>query len=136
MEQVKAYREGILVFNAILCYTCCATTVGDDERFRYVEVIYEDGRRHYYYSNQREYEYWEKNFHKNRYTSFHEFWTTEEKRKSDGPVKMDYFVRRPASDYTLVEDLKTVLQELEGCEKLPDRMCSYDNYARDVDYGI
>lgn len=135
MENVKAYREGILTYHAIQKLNCCVPLQGVEERFRYIEVIFEDGNRHFYYTNQREFDYWEENFHRNRYTSFHEFWTTEERKMSEGVVSFAYYERRPASDYTKVDSLEEVEKELEGCKKLCPRMCTYDSYYRDVDYG-
>ena len=135
MGEIKAYREGILTYYAIQKLNCCVPHQGMEERFRYVEVIYTDGTRHFYYTNQREFDYWEENFYRNRYTSFHEFWTTEEKKKSEGAVAFDYYVRRPASDYTRVDDLGEVLEKLKPYRKLSPRMCTYDSYSREVDYG-
>ena len=46
--------------------------------FSYIEVIYKDGNRHYFYENQTGFDRFEKDFYDKRFTSFHEFWTTEE----------------------------------------------------------
>ena len=95
--------------------------------FSYIEVIYKDGNRHYFYENQTGFDRFEKDFYDKRFTSFHEFWTTEEAAEENRDLfSFRYYVRRPEDAYTHLttsemDELKTKLPA--SCK--PDRIYNF-----------
>ena len=57
---------------------CCCPSQGTEEVFSYIEVVYQNGNRHYFYENEAGFKRFETDFYEKRFTSFHEFWTTED----------------------------------------------------------
>lgn len=102
--------------------------------FEYIEVVYEDGFRKYFYEDSSKYEHFERNFVSNRFTSYHEFFTTSEPAVEDrGFIKLNYYVRHDSDSYEKVS-LKELLNDLEKKEKdglikrVKDRITVYGQY--------
>lgn len=72
-ENVSAWREGHVMNDIVFNLGCCCPGQGTEEVFSYIEVIYKDGNRHYFYENQTGFDRFEKDFYDKRFTSFHEF---------------------------------------------------------------
>lgn len=133
-DTVSAYREGH-VMNDIVCNLgCCCPSQDVEEVFSYIEVIARDGSRHFYYEDPKGYERFEADFHQRRFTSFHEFWTTEEAAEEQRDLfSFRYYVRRPESSYTKTP-LEEVRSQLASCRRLPDRVTQFHSYDREVNY--
>jgi hypothetical protein len=133
-EGLKAYREGCLVANLLVHWNCCVPRTSDEELFRYIELIYEDGSHKFIYSDQKGYERFLENFHENRFTSFHEFWTTEEPRvEQRGVLSLKYYARREKQDY-IIAPLGETLEQLAPYPKLPERVTTLGRYDKTVNY--
>ena len=77
-ENVSAWREGHVMNDIVFNLGCCCPGQGTEEVFSYIEVVYQNGNRHYFYENEAGFKRFETDFYDKRFTSFHEFWTTEE----------------------------------------------------------
>lgn len=71
-ENISAWREGHVMNDIVFNLGCCCPGQGTEEVFSYIEVIYKDGNRHYFYENQTGFDRFEKDFYDKRFTSFHE----------------------------------------------------------------
>ena len=136
-ENVSAWREGHVMNDIVFNLGCCCPGQGTEEVFSYIEVIYKDGNRHYFYENQTGFDRFEKDFYDKRFTSFHEFWTTTELAEEKRDLfSFRYYVRRPEDTYTHLttsemDELKTKLPA--SCKK-PDRITQFHHYDRTVNY--
>ena len=136
-ENVSAWREGHVMNDIVFNLGCCCPGQGTEEVFSYIEVIYKDGNRHYFYENQTGFDRFEKDFYDKRFTSFHEFWTTTELAEEKRDLfSFRYYVRRPEDTYTHLttsemDELKTKLPA--SCKK-PDRITQFHHYDRSVNY--
>lgn len=132
--EIKAYREGIVYLRQLEQCGCCHMNEVLEEIFRYIEVMYEDGTRSYIYEDKKGYQMFEDDFMAKRFTSFHEFFTTEELAvELRGTLKLKYYVRRPQEAYC-VAGLEEKLNELDAVEKLKDRITIYGKYDKKVNY--
>ena len=134
----KAYRLGqVLKQEAASCGWLRLIPV-DFVMFEYIEVEYDDGSHKFYYEDEREYEHFESNFHSKRFTSYHEFFTTEELAvEKRGSLELKYYVRRGGDDYEIMSlaDKKLELAELEGkglISHVPNRITIYGQYDVNV----
>ena len=136
-ENISAWREGHDMNDIVFNLGCCCPGQGTEEVFSYIEVIHKDGNRHYFYENQTGFDRFEKDFYDKRFTSFHEFWTTEEAAEEKRDLfSFRYYVRRPEDAYTHLttsemDELKTKLPA--SCKK-PDRITQFHHYDRTVNY--
>lgn len=136
-ENVSAWREGHVMNDIVFNLGCCCPGQGTEEVFSYIEVIYKNGKRHYFYENQTGFDRFEKDFYDKRFTSFHEFWTTEELAEEKRDLfSFRYYVRRSEDAYTHLttsemDELKTKLPA--SCKK-PDRIAQFHHYDRTVNY--
>ena len=136
-ENVSAWREGHVMNDIVFNLGCCCPGQGTEEVFSYIEVIYKDGNRHYFYENQTGFDRFEKDFYDKRFTSFHEFWTTEELAEEKRDLfSFRYYVHRPEDAYTHLttsemDELKTKLPA--SCKK-SDRITQFHHYDRTVNY--
>lgn len=136
-ENISAWREGHVMNDIVFNLGCCCPGQGTEEVFSYIEVIYKDGNRHYFYENQTGFDRFEKDFYDKRFTSFHEFWTTEEAAEEKRDLfSFRYYVRCPEDAYTHLttsemDELKTKLPA--SCKK-PDRITQFHHYDRTVNY--
>lgn len=134
MDQVAAYREGIVRKEAVCHLNCCVPRAMEEEVFHYIEIIFKDGSRKFAYEDEKGFEEFKKNFEKNRFTSFHEFFTTEKTAYEDrGEISLRYFEYRENSDY-IVGPLEKIREELKEERKLEDRITEPDKYDRRVNY--
>ncbi len=132
--EIESYREGILMSNRLQNWNCCVPRTGDEEHFRYIEVIYKDGTHKFIYSDDAGYERFLESFHRNRFTSFHEFFTTEELAvEHRGALALKYYVRREESDYVKMP-LEEARKKLAGCTRLADRVTVLGEFDRGVNY--
>ena len=136
-ENISAWREGHVMNDIVFNLGCCCPGQGTEEVFSYIEVIYKDGNRHYFYENQTGFDRFEKDFYDKRFTSFHELWTTEEAAEEKRDLfSFRYYVRRSEDAYTHLttsemDELKTKLPA--SCKK-PDRITPFHHYDRTVNY--
>ena len=136
-ENISAWREGHVMNDIVFNLGCCCPGQGTEEVFSYIEVIHKDGNRHYFYENQTGFDRFEKDFYDKRFTSFHEFWTTEEAAEEKRDLfSFRYYVRRPEDAYTHLttsemDELKTKLPA--SCKK-PDHITQFHHYDRTVNY--
>lgn len=139
-ENISAWREGHVMNDIVFNLGCCCPGQGTEEVFSYIEVINSDGKRHYFYENQTGFDRFEKDFHEKRFTSFHEFWTTEEVAEETRDVfSFRYYIRRPKSSYTKVtlaemEELKAQLTDCCSSTHKSDRITQFHHYDRNVNY--
>ncbi|MCI5620370.1 MAG: hypothetical protein MR355_02205 [Lachnospiraceae bacterium] len=132
-ENIASYREGI-VTNHEVKLNCCSCILDECNMFSYIELIYQDGSRHYIYEDEEGYQKFEHNFVNNRFTSFHEFFTTEELAvEKRGDLSLKYYVRRDPADYTIA-NLAETLKELADYPKTAPRMTTLGHYDRKVNY--
>lgn len=132
--EIKAYREGHVYLHKVANLGCCHLSEVEKEIFSYLELISADGTRKYVYENQEGYEMFEENFMSKRFTSFHEFFTTEEAAFEErGSLKLKYFVRRLEKDYEIAS-LAAKEEELKNVPKLADRVTVYGKYDKTVNY--
>lgn len=134
----KYYRLGHLLKEVESNLGCCHHTYVNCCIFDYIEVVYEDGSSKFFYEDEKEFEHFERNFVSKRFTSYHEFFTTEEPAVEDrGFMKLNYFVRLGAESYEKVE-LKAKESELDALaaegkiEKVNDRFTMYGKYDSTV----
>mgnify|MGYP000175869731 CR=1 FL=1 len=67
-ENISAWREGHVMNDIVFNLGCCCPGQGTEEVFSYIEVIYKDGNRHYFYENQIGFDRFEKDFYDKRFT--------------------------------------------------------------------
>ena len=102
--------------------------------FEYIEVVYEDESHRFFYENVKEFEHFESNFHSKRFTSYHEFFTTDEPAvEQRGSLKLKYYVRRLPDCYevTNLEEKKAELADLASkgeISQVADRVTVYGVY--------
>lgn len=139
-ESVSAWREGHVMNDIVFNLGCCCPGQGTEEVFSYIEVIYKDGNRHYFYENQTGFDRFEKDFYDKRFTSFHEFWTTEELAEEKRDLfSFRYYVRRPESSYTklILAEMDELKAKLTACcpdSHKTDRLTQFHHYDRSVNY--
>ncbi len=140
MKKIVSYRIGRVFQNGIADNAhCCHISMDEVEVFRYIELIYDDGKRSFVYEDELMFKRYEENFDSKRFTSFNEFFTTEELMtddKSGFPLK--YYLRRPSEDYS-VKSIDETLNELSkenDCKKLNDRIVYWGSYDKSVDYHM
>ena len=133
-ENISAYREGHVVNDIVCNLGCCCPSQGTEEIFSYIEVIHTDGTRHYYYEDEEGCRRFEADFYRRRFTSFHEFWTTEETAEEKRDLfSFKYYIRRPESSYTKAP-LDEIRSELSSCHRLEDRFTQFHHYDHEVNY--
>ena len=136
-ENVSAWREGHVMNDIVFNLGCCCPGQGTEEVFSYIEVIYKDGNRHYFYENQTGFDRFEKDFYDKRFTSFHEFWTTTELAEEKRDLfSCRYYVRRPEDAYThlTTSEMDELKIKLPASCKKPDRITQFHHYDRSVNY--
>ena len=136
-ENVSAWREGHVMNDIVFNLGCCCPGQGTEEVFSYIEVIYKDGNRHYFYENQTGFDRFEKDFYDKRFTSFHEFWTTEEAAEEKRDLfSFRYYVRRSEDAYThlTTSEMDELYIKLPASCKKPDRITQFHHYDRSVNY--
>ena len=137
LENVSAWREGHVMNDIVFNLGCCCPGQGTEEVFSYIEVIYKDGKRHYFYENQAGFDRFEKDFYDKRFTSFHEFWTTEEAAEEKRDLfSFRYYVRRSEDAYThlTTSEMDELKIKLPASCKKPDRITQFHHYDRSVNY--
>ena len=136
-ENISAWREGNVMNDIVFNLGCCCPGQGTEEVFSYIEVIYKDGNRHYFYENQIGFDRFEKDFYDKRFTSFHEFWTTEEAAEEKRDLfSFRYYVRRSEDAYThlTTSEMDELKIKLPASCKKPDRITQFHHYDRSVNY--
>lgn len=131
----KAYRFGYITKQEMTCYACCRMVPKDSVVLKYIEVKFDDGSRKFYYEDEEGFAHFERNFHSNRFMSYHEFFTTEEPAiEQRDTLKLKYFVRRGPECYEKV-NLEEKALELEkmAVKRACDRFTEYGKYERNVD---
>lgn len=131
-EVIIGYREGLVTKEVLADWNCHATTDNTKIVFRYLEIFCESGERYYVYEDEKGYQVFEKNFMSNRFTSYHEFWTTDEKAVEDrGALQLTYFIRHTEESYRLTP-LTEARQMLQQYTLLPPRVTVLGQY--DTEY--
>ena len=132
--KAKVYRLGQVVKQEAASCGWLRLIPVDSVMFEYIEVEYEDGTHKFYYENTSEFEHFESNFKSKRFTSYHEFFTTEELAiEKRGSLELKYYVRRDLGDYEIVS-LNDKKQELAALEeqglvlRASDRITIYGQY--------
>ena len=136
-ENISAWREGHVMNDIVFNLGCCCPGQGTEEVFSYIEVIYKDGNRHYFYENQIGFDRFEKDFYDKRFTSVHEFWTTEEAAEEKRDLfSFRYYVRRSEDAYThlTTSEMDELKIKLPASCKKPDRITQFHHYDRSVNY--
>lgn len=134
----KAYRIGYVTKQGLSCYACCRMIPQETVLFEYIEVEYEDGTHKFFFEDEEGRAHFERNFHSNRFMSFHEFFTSEEMDVEErGSLKLKYFVRLGDKFYEKVNlsDKKAELEEMVSrgeVVKVNDRCTEYGKYDRTV----
>lgn len=136
-ENISAWCEGHVMNDIVFNLGCCCPGQGTEEVFSYIEVIYKDGNRHYFYENQTGFDRFEKDFYDKRFTSFHEFWTTKEAAEEKRDLfSFRYYVRRSEDAYThlTTSEMDELKIKLPASCKKPDRITQFHHYDRTVNY--
>ena len=136
-ENISAWREGHVMNDIVFNLGCCCPGQGTEEVFSYIEVIHKDGNRHYFYENQTGFDRFEKDFYDKRFTSFHEFWTTEEAAEEKRDLfSFRYYVRRSEAAYThlTTSEMDELKIKLPASCKKPERITQFHHYDRSVNY--
>lgn len=129
-ENIRGYREGIVTKEVLADWNCHVSSTNEKEVFRYIEIICESGAHYYVYEDEQGYAVFEKDFMSNRFTSYHEFWTTEELAVEErGSLKLKYYVRHSDEVYrfTKLENAREMLREYE---QLPPRITVLGQYDK------
>lgn len=132
--EVKAYRVGQVTRDEMTIYACCNLVPKEKVILEYIEVEFSDGSHKFYYEDAEGFEHFEKNFVSKRFTSYHEFFTTDELAiENRGSLKLKYYVRRDESSYERV-NLTEKARELDElakqglAQKLNNRITVYGQY--------
>lgn len=134
----KAFRFGYVIKQEMTVYACCRLIPKDNSIFDYIEVEYEDGSHHFFFENEEGHDHFERNFVSKRFTSYHEFFTTEELAiEKRGSLELKYYVRRDDDCYEKVnlKDKAAKLAEMASkglVTQLPDRITEYGVYDTSV----
>lgn len=133
-QNIISYREGHVINDIVCNLGCCCPSQDTEEVFSYIEVITADGNRHFFYEDEKGFSRFEDDFHERRFTSFHEFWTTDTPAVENRDLfSFKYYVRRTFDSYTKMP-LSDVRAQLDGCKKCKDRITNFHQYDRTVNY--
>lgn len=136
LENIKYYRKGHVIKETLDNLYCCHIAEVTKPVFEYIELYYEDGSRKFVYEDTENYNVFRTNFHKVRFTSFHEFFCTEEIGVEDrGFAQFNYYVYRPETDY-IIESLENALSELRDINEVEPRITYYNQYDNTIDYHL
>lgn len=132
-EVILWYREGVVTKGALVNMCCCHTSSDDAlEMFRYIEIACESGAHYFVYDNPEGYVEFEQNFVSNRFTSYHEFFTTEELAIEErGALKLKYFVRHSDDVYRFTP-LDVAKEKLKEFELLPTKYTALGQYEKEA----
>ncbi|MBP9997168.1 MAG: hypothetical protein KBT19_07895 [Lachnospiraceae bacterium] len=137
MKEVS-YRLGHIVRQEVAGLGWLHLIPVDYSIFEYIEVVYEDGTHKFFYENDEGFEHFESNFKSKRFTSYHEFFTTDEPAvEKRGSLQLKYYVRRDTDCYEKVT-LASKTAELDELVKagkikrVADRVTVYGNYDVEV----
>lgn len=131
-EKIEGYREGIVAKEALADWNCHVAATNEKEVFRYIEIFCENGVRYYVYEDEKGYALFEKNFMSNRFTSYHEFWTTDELAvEQRGALELKYYVRHGENVYRFTP-LATARELLKEYEQFPMRITVLGQYDREA----
>ncbi|MCR5690960.1 MAG: hypothetical protein K6G62_01965 [Eubacterium sp.] len=135
-DEIEYMREGLVSKEAITDIHCCNLSSSETEILRYLEVVYRDGSRKFVYQNQEGFQEFENNWYQNRFTSFHEFLTTEEEAVEErGVLSLKYYKRRGPESYVEM-DLQEAREELQGVREFPARITEFGKYDGKVNYHL
>lgn len=132
--KAKAYHIGYVMKNEMSSCMCCRLVSRENVMFEYIAIVYEDGTEKFYYEDEEEFAHFERNFHSNRFTSYHEFFTTKELAiESRGALKLRYYVRKPQDVYEKVNltEKRNELEKLESENQIvreEDKITRYGQY--------
>ena len=133
-ECVISYRTGYVTKQNLTIYACCNLVPKEDVLFEYIEVEYEDGSRRFFYEDEEGFKHFERNFVSKRFTSYHEFFTTEEMAiEKRGSLELKYYMRRDNECYVKT-NIAQKISELEhivdgvNVKHLEDRITEYGHY--------
>ena len=135
---VISYHSGYVIKQNMTLYACCRLVPKEDILFEYIEAEYEDGSHRFFYEDEEGFEHFERNFVSNRFTSYHEFFTTEESAiEKRGSLSLKYYVRRTEDCYekTDITQIKCELEQLAKSGKVKqtkDRITEYGHYDTEV----
>ena len=144
LTNLTAYRMGHIYKESLANIFCCHIAEVQKPVLDYLELIYADGSRRFVYENIDDVHLFEEDLYQNRFTSFHEFLTTEETAVEErGILKLTYYKRRPREDYECMP-LAEAKAKLEEAAKeagstitaLPDRLTQLGHYDQTVDYHM
>lgn len=113
-ETIDFWREGFVMKEALSDWNCHVCATNEKVVFQYIEICCESGACYYVYDDEKGYDLFEKNFMSNRFTSYHEFFTTKqlavEKR---GDLQLKYYVRHEDEVYrfTSLDTARELLQD-------------------------
>lgn len=129
-EKITGYREGIVTKEALADWNCHVSSTNEKEVFRYIEIFCESGAHYYVYDDEQGYIIFENDFMSNRFTSYHEFWTTSElATEKRGSLELKYFVRHTEDVYRFTP-LETAREMLREYKRLPSRFTVLGQYDR------
>ena len=72
LNDIASWREGHVMNDIVFNLGCCCPIQGTEKVFSYIEVVYQNGNRHYFYENEAGFKRFETDFYEKRFTSFHE----------------------------------------------------------------
>lgn len=132
LDDVFAYREGIVTKNEFNGCSCCHLNIEEEEIFHYLELKKNNGESVFVYEDTEGFSRFEQNFHQNRFTSYHEFWTTKEIAKEErSGLTFIYYVRLTEDYYKKMplQEVRKLLQE-NAFPREEDRITAWGKYDR------
>ena len=52
LNDIASWREGHVMNDIVFNLGCCCPSQGTEKVFSYIEVVYQNGNRHYFYENE------------------------------------------------------------------------------------
>lgn len=126
-SKVKEYHEGIIT-KAVLERCCCTVLLGEDVALRYIVATLESGEQKLIYEDEEKFRRVERDFHENRFTSYHELFTTKELAEEEKfGRKFKYYVRFTEDMYVQM-NIDEAMEALTDCTKGEDVVTALGKY--------
>lgn len=129
-ETIQFWREGYVVTEIITDWNCHAHDSQEKIVFQYIEIQCASGTCYYVYEDEEGYRMFEEDFMKNRFTSYHEFFTTvRPATERRGSLEWKYYVRHEEDVYRQTS-LAKARDLLEKYKKEPVHITVLGQYKR------
>ena len=129
-KEIAWYRNGEVIRTSLRAAGCCRLVEKPTVCFEYIRVVFADGEEKLIYEDTEGKKFVEDNFVANRFTSYHEFFTTKEEAIEDRDVvQLTYYIRRPEEDYVIMklDEAREILKEAKQEETTTTTIGEYLN---------